>query len=259
MKKQRGQTLIEVLAAFSVAAVLVTAIVVAIISALSNTIFSKNQNIGTRYAQEGVEIIRQIRNNSLSEFTALNVNYCLNSTNELEGKITIDCPQDSNGISREVKIERGDDATSCGTNNPTKVTVTVLWADNKCSGAELCHNTKLVSCLSETTSAEAPTPGQNATPVPLSVPVGFSVINIGDSLRISWDRVTGATGYKLYYCGSTVCNPSTGSIVFNGNAMNYVHNIGCGGYGNYAVRASNDIEDSALSSVVGSWTSRCSE
>ena len=85
MKKfpiSEGQTLIEVLAAFGVAVVLVSAIAIAVTTGLSNTTFSKNQNLATQHAQEGVELVRQMRNNDYSAFDAFSGNYCLdkNST-----------------------------------------------------------------------------------------------------------------------------------------------------------------------------------
>ena len=82
MKYQIGQTLIEVLVALGAAIIVATAITVAIISALNNAQFTKNQNLANQYAGQAMEIVRQLRDSrsSLSSFD--NIFYCLaqNST-----------------------------------------------------------------------------------------------------------------------------------------------------------------------------------
>ncbi|MBI3069818.1 MAG: hypothetical protein HYY87_00750, partial [Candidatus Levybacteria bacterium] len=58
-KVQKGQTLIEVLLALGTAVVVLSATVVAVLSALNNAQFSKNQSLATQYAQEGMEVMRK--------------------------------------------------------------------------------------------------------------------------------------------------------------------------------------------------------
>lgn len=154
----RGQTLIEVLLALGVAVVVLSATVVAVLSALNNAQFSKNQNIATQYAQEGMEVMRKMRNSNWAVFSLLSTDqYCLdqNSTALSGRNRTIQgCAggSSSNGqnvgiFARRVDIEK--DSSLCGGSNQTKVTVLVSWASNKCTDTNnlYCHKIELVSCL----------------------------------------------------------------------------------------------------------------
>lgn len=157
-KAQDGQTLIEVLLALGTAVVVLSATVVAVISALNNAQFSKNQNLATQYAQQGMEIMRKMRDSNWAMFSLLSTDqYCLdqNST-ELSGRNrTIQgCAggSSSNGqnigiFARRVDIEK--DSSLCGGSNQTKITVLVSWSSNKCTDSSnlYCHSVKLVSCL----------------------------------------------------------------------------------------------------------------
>ncbi|MBI2195691.1 MAG: hypothetical protein HYU48_01445 [Candidatus Levybacteria bacterium] len=75
MNSQKGQTLIEALIGLAVAVAIISAIVIAVISSLSNAQLTKNQNQANHYAQEGMEIVRQIRNSSWTSFTNLSSTY----------------------------------------------------------------------------------------------------------------------------------------------------------------------------------------
>ena len=171
MKNEDGQTLIEVLVSFGVAVVLVSAITIAVLSALSNAQFSKNQNLATQYAQQGMEIIKQMQNNDFAAFDALSsgVAYCLDKNSYLELKRAMTCTFIDNVFVREAAIEKT--STTCG---GTKVTVSTLWSDSKCTGTGqdlYCHSAKLVSCLSD--SNIMATPGENPippTPTPTPTP-----------------------------------------------------------------------------------------
>lgn len=61
MKKQRGQTLLETLLALGVCVIILSAITVIVISSLNSTQFTKRQNLASQYAQEGMEVVRKIR------------------------------------------------------------------------------------------------------------------------------------------------------------------------------------------------------
>lgn len=165
-KAQDGQMLIEVLVALGTAVVVLSATMVAVLSALNNAQFSKNQNIATQYAQEGMEIMRKMRNSNWSAFNALStLAYCLDKGDTLlnlddardDNNTPQGCSSDSHVFSplpkniddffaRRVDIE--EDSALCGGSNQTKVTVSVSWSSNKCTRENLyCHNVKLVSCL----------------------------------------------------------------------------------------------------------------
>lgn len=154
----KGQTLIELLASFSIAIVLVSAIVIVVVSALSNTQFSKNQSIATQYSQQGIEIIRQMRDNDFGTFNAFSGNYCLdkNSTNpRLKGSVPCGLNID-NIFVREVIIEKNSLSCPIQGSNATKVTVLTSWSDSKCPESVFCHSAKLVSCLSNVNVVPTP-------------------------------------------------------------------------------------------------------
>ena len=172
----KGQTLVEVLVALSSAVIIITAITILVISSLNNAEYGKNQNLATQYAQEGMEIIRKIRDSDPQTFYGIaDGQYCLdrNSTT-LQAKIASGnqvrlsgCPhgatdpkENVDGIfSREVILEAnvGDCNTAVPTPTPTpppaqgniKVTVLVSWTDGKCTTGILCHQSKLISCFSK--------------------------------------------------------------------------------------------------------------
>ena len=59
---QAGQTLIEVLVALAGITIIVTSLTVAVITSLNSAEFVKNQNLATQYAQQGMEVMRFMRN-----------------------------------------------------------------------------------------------------------------------------------------------------------------------------------------------------
>ena len=77
---EKGQTIIEVLVALGASVAIIAAVTIAVTSALSNSLYNKNQNLATQYAQQGMEIMRQMRDSDWSSFSALSGNpaqYCL--------------------------------------------------------------------------------------------------------------------------------------------------------------------------------------
>lgn len=163
-----GQTLLEVLAALGAAVLVVGAITASVIAALSNTQFSKSQNIATQYAQQGMELVRQIRDNDWTGFQNLRTDrtYCLNQgTTELIEKTSTFCALIDLVFTREVVLERP--SPNCAPPTPpppapvplpnaTKTTVRVAWSDSKCTQRNFCHEVKLISCLLDYTVVPAP-------------------------------------------------------------------------------------------------------
>jgi len=156
MIKEKGQTLLEAMIGLGVAIVVVSAIVVAIISSLNNTQFSKNQNLANHYAQEGMEIVRKIRDSSWSVFLGYNSTYyCLlqNSvTPTLRG--ANGCSQNVGIFVREIDIEHA--SSSC--NGASRVTTVVSWSDSKCTSTQdvYCHKSTLISCFANNNAVKAP-------------------------------------------------------------------------------------------------------
>lgn len=165
---QAGQTLIETLLAFSVAVLVLSAIVVGISTSLSNTQYTKNQNLANSYAQEGMAVVRGIRDSSWPKFFSYTTNatYCLaqNSIILTDPPLALNCGQNVGIFSREVKFEHA--SQSCIADpaclgpaclKGSKVTVKVSWSDNKCPvGTPLCHKVELVTCFSNIDQKQAP-------------------------------------------------------------------------------------------------------
>lgn len=131
----KGQTLIEVLVALAIGTIIVTAVTVMVVSSLINSQSSRNQNIATRYAQEGMENIRSIRSN-LASYT--NVAYCLQEDGSLDEYDPLSCGETANGFRRRAQIVQN--SCECGSNETTgknipKVSVVVEWADEKCTSS----------------------------------------------------------------------------------------------------------------------------
>lgn len=167
--KEKGQTLIEALVALGAAVLVLSAITVVVISAINNSQYTKNQNLATQYAQQGVEIMRQISQSDWETFSLYNASrYCLaqndtvpcplgSSTGSCSLGSAISCGQNYGNFVREVDIAQGSQV-SC-VNGSIGITVIASWADSKCpsSGNTYCHNVQLNSCLSNHNSAvEAP-------------------------------------------------------------------------------------------------------
>lgn len=159
---EKGQTLIEALVALGAAVLVLSAITVAVVSALNNVQYAKNQNLATQYSQQGIETMRQISTSSWKSFSAYTTDeYCLaqgdtvpclrgSSTGSCSLGSATSCGQNYGIFVREVAIEQN--SSSCSGN--AFITVIVSWPDGKCTdpGNPYCHNVKLNSCLSNHSS-----------------------------------------------------------------------------------------------------------
>lgn len=71
MRREKGQSLVEVLIALAVILVVVLALVVAVTYSIRNAAFGRNQALATKYAQENLERIRAYKEqNTWATFTA---------------------------------------------------------------------------------------------------------------------------------------------------------------------------------------------
>ena len=150
----KGQTLIEVLAALSILAVIAASMTSVIASSLNNSIFSKNKTLATKYAQEGMESIHELRNNDYAQFTTYSGAYCMSTIPaSLTSRPPAGCstPNVANFI-RTVTITQ----SGCAVNT-AKVTVMVSWSDGKCAAATpYCHTESHDSCLSTINPIQGP-------------------------------------------------------------------------------------------------------
>ncbi len=153
LKKSQGQSLIEVVVVLSVATIVITALLITIINSLRNAQFATMQTRATKYAQDGVEKTREIRNrNGLTTFrygggttttfselwnvpmsSNCNSSKCrfkLDSTNLRMTQIGLDSERETlgDGLIREVIME--DSLSGSSYQNEKKITVKVSWSDS---------------------------------------------------------------------------------------------------------------------------------
>lgn len=159
---QKGQTIIEVVVAFGTAIVVLVAVTIAVLYALNNAQFSKNQKLAADYSLEGIEVVRHTRDIDYSVFSTLGGDYCLGKgvTKIDKNLILTPRPHPTNGCGqnydifvREAKIEQNE-TSDCGSSalyNIAKVTVKTSWNDGKCRSTNnlFCHSSVLSSCLSD--------------------------------------------------------------------------------------------------------------
>jgi hypothetical protein len=178
MKKQTGQSLIEALIALAAAAVIVSAITVASITAINNSDYSKYQNLATHYAEQGLEILRQEAQSDWYKHFGVAIgtpgkDYCL-------AQDSIDLTGNPPACGKNIKNEKGtaffvrqvnllavpyqapvppNDFTPC--NGGVIAAVSVAWNDGKCttdvnSTNYYCHRVALNSCFTNVNGIPAP-------------------------------------------------------------------------------------------------------
>lgn len=177
MRREGGQTLVEVLLALGIAVIIITAIISVVIIALSNASFSKNQNLANAFAQEGLEVVRAIRDRSWTDFDDLRRSNCLEQNSRTlverqgancagEGDISVGGTQ----FIREVIVNRRDRQCRPPPPRPRienhRVTVAVRWSDGRCractigrncpTGNTFCHQSSLISCLGQQSTVPIP-------------------------------------------------------------------------------------------------------
>lgn len=168
--KQHGQTLIEVLVGLAAAVAVMSAMTVSTINALNNAQFSRSQNLATNYAQQGMEVVKNLQAIDYGTFSSLSGTYCFaQSCNEIDGDPThvgqacakisgARCPGTLNIGSqfvRTVTFHTNDaEVAKCnanGTTENTKVDVTLSWYDQRCTNSSnlYCHNVIVSSCFND--------------------------------------------------------------------------------------------------------------
>lgn len=153
-KSESGQTIIEAVVALAVVFIIVSAVTVAIITSISNSQFIKNQNLGNKYAQQGMEYVRRIQVEDISRFEGMLGTYSYDG----DGGFTL--PESTvvnvgSGHIRNITLSNDEDPCNDSVDvddqniGLKKVTVSVQWSSSKCSSDEnrFCHNSKIVSCI----------------------------------------------------------------------------------------------------------------
>lgn len=144
---EKGQTIIEAVVALATILLIIAAIAIVIVNALYNSQFIKNLNTANKYAQQGMEFVKDIQQNDLSSFASYNGGpYCINTA--VSPPLTLICGDSMNSGSLRRTIDFSKNSTDCNAATETKVTVIVKWSSTKCSSSNtFCHQSELVSCM----------------------------------------------------------------------------------------------------------------
>lgn len=130
----KGQTLFEVVAIVAIVAILVTSIVSVVAVSVRNSRFSKTQAEASRWAQEGMEWVRQQRDTNWSEFSQKSGDYCMQNLNWTPGRCAETATIANTSFVRNVTI------TPSGADY--QVDVIVSWKDSNGS-----HQSRLTTVL----------------------------------------------------------------------------------------------------------------
>ncbi len=141
----KGETLIEALGAMAIIVIVITAVASSMITSLSNSKSNENATLATKFAQQGIEQVRQIRNKDYAAFTGYEGKYCLEKDQTTLGSVQSACltPNVDHFI-RSVDINQNPGCSK----DAAKVTVTVSYKDGKCASGTYCHNQTFNTCLS---------------------------------------------------------------------------------------------------------------
>ncbi len=174
LNKYKGQTIIEVVVALGAGIIVLSAMTMAVVTALNNASQSTNESQATLVAQQGIEVMRNMRNNNYAALAGLQNNtYCLadsctsvtSSSNSSCGLQITACPVNvDNKYIRKVELRHNNSACLAANVTPvpgskqTYVNVIVSWTDSKCQNPSnrYCHSVALNTCLSNFTGRTAP-------------------------------------------------------------------------------------------------------
>jgi len=150
---QKGQTLIETLAALSILSIIITAMATAVLSSLSTAEFNENETIATKYTDQGLEVVNQIRDQDYTGFKKYDGIYCLDQNQTSLGSVQTGCTSPNLGnFIRSVQIQQSPGCSA----NVASVTVTVSFTDGKCQPTVYCHTVTDNSCLSTVNPIQGP-------------------------------------------------------------------------------------------------------
>lgn len=126
-KNERGQTLVEAVVAFGVAAMILVALVAATTMALSRVQFANHQAQARAFAQEGLEWVRGERDKDWDDFydqtDADSQSYCLNTLGWTPNSCTT-YELGDNTFKRDAVLTRVTD------NEKVRVKITVSWQES---------------------------------------------------------------------------------------------------------------------------------
>lgn len=152
---QSGQTIIEAIVALSAILLTISAIAVAVLTGISNSTFVKNQNLGNKYAQQGIEFVRNIKENDINKFINYSGTWCIDES--VSPPVLTQEATKCGGIVnagdthiREIIFDVGSTGTSYSpcSEKETRITVKASWPSGKCGETDrYCHRSELATCF----------------------------------------------------------------------------------------------------------------
>lgn len=231
--KERGQTLLEILVALGTGVVVLLALSTTVLTSLNSTQYSKNQNLATLYAQQGLEIVRGIKQTDWNSFytnytpaggvVGSSSSFCLPKDDTTPNPGSCGVAVIDGVYKRDIKFE----ILEVGTR--VKTTETVSFTDSKGE-----HKSELVTVFTDwqeglgigsgpsptpggptstpTPTPPAPTPTPTPTPIPI-IPI-YRFWSFGDSDHFYSRFSTTPTNYVLEGVGFNAYAPPcpTGTI-----------------------------------------------
>lgn len=158
---QDGQTIIEAVVALVALLLIITAISTLIVNGLYNSSHVKSQNEANKYAQQGIETVRNIQKNNLSIFKGYvdaGGFFCINDRDSTLFDQASGCSDTgiNTGTSYNRTVVFSQNDAACNNNNPSPdpdtnellVKVTVKWSSSKCSeDNRYCNKSELETCM----------------------------------------------------------------------------------------------------------------
>lgn len=162
----KGQTIVEVVVALAAGIVVLSALTLMMLSSLNNASEGSSRTIAIQYAQDGLETLRNFKDNNWSRLVVLSNNstnsYCMASTctyvtttvGSKCGPVVSTCGLNiDNSFSRKVDLKPDD--PKCIPQNPIagknyiRAIMTVSYGDGKCTSSSnpYCHNVQVESCF----------------------------------------------------------------------------------------------------------------
>lgn len=174
-KNERGSTLVEAIMSLALVTVIITAVVAAVISSVNNSQSSNDRSFALDYAEEGLDLLRDLKGEDFSSFTTTytlktpleNNYYCLSDDDGALPDSTLSNCTSGNVAGgkylRKVFIHYNPaPATTPGGRNPQNTVVCagsgifvssiVYWSDSKCENGTYCRSVELNSCFYNTSA-----------------------------------------------------------------------------------------------------------
>lgn len=141
--RQHGQSMVEIIIVIGIVLIIVTGLVVASTAALKGTRFTSTKSPATKYAQEGLELARKLRDTSWSAFFVKKDEtgglWCLNESGQwsgASGSVT-NCANNVAGIYTRSVTFTWDGARM-------RIMATVSWIDGATT-----HKSELITYLTQ--------------------------------------------------------------------------------------------------------------